>query len=214
MSTWIALKFLILGCYIPVVLWPFWCAMSNASGWYKCYHYTWKYPLWSWYCIQILDMMQRISRLSYNCMVLNCMGPPALHIVEFLLCIPALSLMTVWEVCPCINDVDEPILCPIGLKHYRLDPLKKHVAVIFGSAFDVPGVRHDIHVHRLAALSPRDGMDGGKVGLTLLHVLTSCPHPVADLPILAGSFILSANNGASSWCFEGFPVLSSTSSLP
>ena len=53
----------------------FWFAMSNASRWCKCYHSTQKNPLRSWYYIQVLDMMQRIPRLSYTCTALTKWSP-------------------------------------------------------------------------------------------------------------------------------------------
>ncbi len=53
----------------------FWFAMSNASRWCKCYHSAWNNPCRSWYFVHVLDMMQRIPRLSYLCTALTKWSP-------------------------------------------------------------------------------------------------------------------------------------------
>jgi hypothetical protein len=61
------------------------------------------------------------------------------------------------------------VLSFVKLQGYRLDLLQEPETIILVGALGVVCVRLDLRAHHFAALAPNDGMDGGKVVLSV-HV--------------------------------------------
>jgi hypothetical protein len=100
----------------------FWFAMSNASRWCKCYHFTWKNPLRSWCYIQVLDMMQRIPLLSYACTALTKWSPQIWECAMICNTLVVFTSALFWMLCCCCIDTWHvveftcQIMCQVGLK--------------------------------------------------------------------------------------------------